>query len=129
MRALLIRAMNWVDRVFDKHLERILLGFCAVMLLLVLVTGCSEEREPLLLPVEPNQPGYEQRPKPIIYVPVADQTELKAVCSGARIKIYCCLKEGPAVRFLVYVEQYEVECKAHELDHIVMGPLHVGERM
>lgn len=95
--------------------------------LLLLIAGCEAEtsRKSDLLEVKKTQPGYVQVPKLVEYVEMATQEQVIMACGDQNL--WCCMKESPEMRFIVYAKEKEIVCKAHELDHAVFGPLHEGE--
>ena len=106
----------------------ILCFWLPVVLLILWMASCSEEpRKADLLEVEKIQPGYDQAPATILYVPVESQDAVMANCGLEGGTKYCCTKGVGEAQFFVYREDKELVCKAHELDHRVYGPAHVGD--
>jgi hypothetical protein len=52
--------------------------------------------------------------------------EVMDICGGSGLK-YGCLKSLGKTRQFVCLKSKEFDCKAHEWDHLVRGPRHIGE--
>jgi hypothetical protein len=86
----------------------------------LLLSACDGEPIRSLVVVEKNQPGYIQVPKLIEYV-MLEADRILATCGPG---VHGCLKETDTVAYIICDTAHELECKAHEMDHIVYGPLH-----
>lgn len=104
-----------------------LLNSLMFLALLIFLISCSDSGGDKgdLVPVSRDQPSYVQEATLVEYLEVDSISELSRYCTG---DVLCCTKAVGNLELYVYLEEKELVCKAHELDHKVYGPKHVGER-